>query len=151
MFIHNSREHEKMLALQQEMLHNCRLQSEINKHRVKDMYATQEKLRQRFIDVNTFMKDCADKKRLADKRISDEKQLHEELNEDIDRFKTSIRELTAFREALKATVEEFEPYEKVLDDVVKISDIYVSPKDCMDRCDALSRQLECVGFAFDVP
>lgn len=133
-----------MLLLQQEMLDNSKRQSEINKERVKDMYATQEKLRQRFIDVNTFMKDCADKKRLADKAISDETQLHEELNKDIDRFQTSIRELTAFREALKATVEEFQPYEKVLDDVVKISDIYVSPKDCMDRCDALSRQI--MGF-----
>lgn len=138
MYVQNAREHEKMLELQKEMLHNSKKQAEINKERVKEMYATQEKLRERFIDVNTFMKDCADKKRLAEKAIAAETQLHKELNEDIDRFKTSIKELTAFREALKGTVEEFQPYEKVLDEVVKISDIYVSPKDCMDRCDALS-------------
>lgn len=42
---------------------------------------------------------------------------------------------------LKATVKEFEPYEKVLQEVVDKSDIFVSVKDCMDRCDALSKIL----------
>ncbi|KAL7739874.1 hypothetical protein ACLKA6_003362 [Drosophila palustris] len=137
LYIHNSREHDKMLKLQQEMLDNCKQQSLINSERVKEMYKTQEKLRQRFIDVNSFIKDCSDKKRLAEKAINDETQLHEELSKDIENFKTSIAELTTFREALKATVEELQPYEKVLDEVVKVSDIFVSPKDCMDRCDAL--------------
>jgi len=127
-----------MLKLQQEMLDNCKQQSLVNSERVREMYRTQEKLRQRFIDVNSFIKDCSDKKRLAEKAINDESQLHEELSKDIKNIKTSIDELTTFREALKATVEELQPYEKVLDEVVKVSDIFVSPKDCMDRCDALS-------------
>ncbi|EDV98727.1 uncharacterized protein LOC6566850 [Drosophila grimshawi] len=135
--IHNTREHDKMLELQQEMLENSKRQSQINEDRVKQMYQTQEELRQRFIDVNSFIKDCADKKRIAEKAIHDEEQLHEELSEDIKKFKTSISELTTFREALKGTVEEFQPYEKVLEEVVKVSDIFSSPKDCMDRCDAL--------------
>lgn len=137
LYIHNTREHEKMIRLQQDMLDNCKQQSLVNSERVKEMYKTQEKLRQRFIDVNSFIKDCSDKKRLAEKAINDEIQLHEELSKDIKNFKTSIDELTTFREALKATVEELQPYEKVLDEVVKVSDIFVSPKDCMDRCDAL--------------
>ncbi|XP_062142457.1 uncharacterized protein LOC133850390 [Drosophila sulfurigaster albostrigata] len=137
MYIHNSREHEMMLRLQQDMLENCKQQSSINSERVKEMYKTQEHLRQRFIDVNSFIKDCSDKKRIAEKAINDETQLHQELSEDIKKFKTSIDELTTFREALKATVEELQPYEKVLDEVVEVSDIFVSPKDCMDRCDAL--------------
>ncbi|KRG02803.1 cilia- and flagella-associated protein 73 isoform X2 [Drosophila mojavensis] len=137
LYIHNIREHEEMLKLQEQMLVNSKRQSKINEARVKHMYETQEKLRQRFIDVNSFIKDCADKKRIAEKAINSERQLHEELSEDIKNFKTSISELTTFREALKATVEELQPYEKVLEEVVSVSDIFVSPKDCMDRCDAL--------------
>ncbi|XP_023172550.1 uncharacterized protein LOC111600582 isoform X2 [Drosophila hydei] len=126
-----------MLKLQEQMLVNSKRQSEINERRVKHMYKTQEELRQRFIDVNSFIKDCGDKKRIAEKAINDEMALHEELSEDIKNFKTSISELTTFREALKGTVEELQPYEKVLEEVVSVSDIFVSPKDCMDRCDAL--------------
>ncbi|KAH8377950.1 hypothetical protein KR093_008057 [Drosophila rubida] len=137
MYIRNSREYESMLRLQQKMLDSCKQQSMVNADRVKEMYKTQEHLRNRFIDVNSFIKDCADKKRMAEKAISDETQLHKDLSKDIEQFKTSIDELTTFREALKATVEELQPYEKVLDEVVKVSDIFVSPKDCMDRCDAL--------------
>ncbi|KAH8274057.1 hypothetical protein KR044_009423 [Drosophila immigrans] len=137
MYIHNSREHETMLRLQQDMLENCKQQSLINSERVKEMNKTQQYLRQRFIDVNSFIKDCSDKKRITEKVISDEIQLHKELSEDIKQFKTSIEELTTFRQALKATVDELQPYEKVLDEVVEVSDIFVSPKDCMDRCDAL--------------
>ncbi|EDW57724.1 coiled-coil domain-containing protein 42 like-2 [Drosophila virilis] len=137
LYIHNTREHDQMLKLQKEMLADSKRQSIINEARVKKMYKTQEVLRQRFIEVNSFIKDCADKKRIAEHAINSESELHKELSEDIKKFRTSISELTTFREALKGTVEELQPYEKVLEDVVNISDIFVSPKDCMDRCDAL--------------
>ncbi|XP_030377382.1 uncharacterized protein LOC115626223 [Scaptodrosophila lebanonensis] len=137
LFIANAREHETMLKLQQEMLANAKRQSEINADRVRKMYKTQDRLRKRFIEVNGFIKDCADKKRIAEKAISEETLLHEELIKSSEKYKESIAELKVFRGALKATVEEFKPYEKVLDEVVKVSDIFVSPKDCMDRCDAL--------------
>lgn len=45
-----------------------------------------------------------------------------------------------FRGVLKDTVKEFEPYERVLQEVVDKTDIFISVKDCMDRCDALSRK-----------
>lgn len=128
-----------MLKLQKEMLADSKRQSSINEARVKKMYKTQEVLRQRFIEVNSFIKDCADKKRIAEQAINCESELHKELSEDIKKFRTSISELMTFREALKGTVGELQPYEKVLEDVVNISDIFVSPKDCMDRCDALSK------------
>ncbi|XP_030562019.1 cilia- and flagella-associated protein 73-like [Drosophila novamexicana] len=137
LYIQNTREHDKMLKLQKEMLADSKRQSSINEARVKKMYKTQEVLRQRFIEVNSFIKDCADKKRIAEQAINCESELHKELSEDIKKFRTSISELMTFREALKGTVGELQPYEKVLEDVVNISDIFVSPKDCMDRCDAL--------------
>lgn len=137
-FVNNLREHDAMLKLQDEMLASAKRQSKVNSSRVRHMYKIQERLRRRFIEVNSFIKDCADKKRAAEKTAQGETLYHKELGEGIENFKDSIEELKAFREALKATVQEFQPYEKVLDEVVQVSDIFVSPKDCMDRCDALS-------------
>ncbi|KAH8244774.1 hypothetical protein KR032_000023 [Drosophila birchii] len=136
-FVNNMRENDAMIKLQEEMLTNAKRQSKVNHSRVRNMYKIQERLRRRFIEVNSFIKDCVDKKRAAENTASSEALYHKELGEDIESFKDSICELKAFREALKATVHEFQPYEKVLDEVVKISDIFVSPKDCTDRCDAL--------------
>ncbi|KAM8714934.1 hypothetical protein ACLKA7_002046 [Drosophila subpalustris] len=137
LYIENARENEAMLVLQRQLLEDAQRQSELNHQRIAQMYRMQERLRKRFIEVNGFIKDCADKKRNAEKIIREEESLHEELTKEIDEYKSSISELNTFRDDLKETVRQFQPYEKVLDDVVKISDIFVSPKDCIDRCDAL--------------
>ncbi|KAH8403337.1 hypothetical protein KR222_010939 [Zaprionus bogoriensis] len=137
LYIANSRERDAMQVLQRQLLEDAQRQAELNQQRIAQMYRMQERLRKRFIEVNGFIKDCADKKRAAEKIIREEEGLHDELSKNIDEFKRSLSELDTFRQALKQTVREFEPYERVLDDVVEISDIYVSPKDCMDRCDAL--------------
>ncbi|XP_030377385.1 uncharacterized protein LOC115626226 [Scaptodrosophila lebanonensis] len=137
LFISNQREYEQMCVLKSEVFKNAKRQAEINCTRIQKMYKTQDRLRKRFIEVNSFIKDCADKRRSAEKAIQHESELHEELTGGIDECNSSIKELDAFRNDLKRTVKEFEPYERVLDDVVKVSDIFESPKDCMDRCDAL--------------
>ncbi|KAH8415016.1 hypothetical protein KR215_011061 [Drosophila sulfurigaster] len=137
LYIENARENEAMQVLQRQLLEEAQRQTELNHQRIASMYRMQERLRKRFIEVNGFIKDCADKKRAAEKIIREQEGLHEELSRGIDDYKTSISELQSFRRDLKETVHQFQPYERVLDDVVKISDIFVSPKDCMDRCDAL--------------
>ncbi|XP_070133663.1 coiled-coil domain-containing protein 42 like-2-like isoform X2 [Drosophila bipectinata] len=148
-----------MIKLQAEMLANAKRQAKVNSTRVRNMYKMQERLRKRFIEVNSFIKDCVDKKRAAEKITNEETIYHRELGEGIESFTGSIGELKAFREALKATVQEFQPYEKVLDEVVNSSQIFESQQDCIDRCDALmlaqveSTQLEqqTLGQVEDVP
>jgi len=137
LFIRNGREHANLLRLQEELLVNARRQAQLNASRTKKLYKSQAHLRKRFIDVNNFLKDCADKKRVAEKKVADEIAKHEELEENIEQHKDWIDDLTNFRQVLKETVTEFEPYEKILKDVVENSEIYDSVKDCMDRCDAL--------------
>lgn len=147
LYVANVREHNAMVELQKNMVDAAKRQSKVNSNRIFKMYKTQERLRHRFIDVNNFIKDCVDKKRTAENVIKNEIALHAELVSNIREFKNSIAELSAFREDIKATLEELKPYEKVLDDVVKVSDIFVSPKDCMDRCDALMlAQLEITNL-----
>ncbi|XP_061400048.1 coiled-coil domain-containing protein 42 like-2-like [Musca vetustissima] len=137
LYIRNEREHAAMMRLQEEMLENAKTQSAGNAARIRKLYKIHANLRKRFIEVNNFIKDCGDKKRMAEKKVAEETAMHEELKEQIAKYKTSIEELTHFRDVLKATVKEFEPYEKVLEEVVEKSDIFESVKDCMDRCDAL--------------
>ncbi|XP_001356279.1 uncharacterized protein [Drosophila pseudoobscura] len=136
-YIENLRENNAMKALQKQLLQDAKRQSLVNSQRTRKMYKMQERLRKRFIEVNSFIKDCVEKKRVADKIIHEQKTLHVELNKGIHRFKSSLSELEVFRTDLKHTVAEFQPYERVLNDVVKVSDIFESPKDCIDRCDAL--------------
>lgn len=127
-----------MLRLQDEMLENSKRQAASNASRIRKLYKIQANLRKRFIEVNSFIKDCDDKKRVAEKKVAEETALQAELAENIQKFKRAISELNEFREVLKSTVDELEPYETVIREVVEKSDIFDSVKDCMDRCDALS-------------
>lgn len=138
LYIANLREYDAMKQVQIQLLKDAKRQAALNVQRIRKMYKIQERLRKRFVEVNGFIKDCADKKRSADKSIREETVLHAEVTKEIDEFKTSIAELSTFRNALKATVAQFQPYERVLEEVVEVSDIFISTKDCIDRCDALS-------------
>lgn len=133
-----------MLRLQDDMLEHSKRQAASNASRIRKLYKIHAHLRKRFIEVNNFIKDCDDKKRVADKKVAEETALHTELTENIEKFKRAISELTEFREVLKATVDELEPYETVIQEVVEKSEIFDSVKDCMDRCDALSKFIKIV-------
>lgn len=143
LYIANLREYDAMKQLQSQLLKDAKRQTAMNVQRIRKMNKIQDRLRKRFVEVNGFIKDCADKKRSADKSIREESGVHEELTTEIDVFKTSIAELNTFRNALKGTVAQFQPYERVLEEVVQVSDIFVSTKDCIDRCDALSKFSLC--------
>ncbi|XP_053948024.1 kinetochore protein Nuf2-like [Anastrepha obliqua] len=137
LYIRNEREHSAMLRLQDEMLENSKRQAASNANRIRKLYKIQANLRKRFVEVNSFIKDCDDKKRIAEKKVAEETALHAELTENIEKFKSAISELNEFRDVLKTTVNELEPYETVIQEVVEKSELFDSVKDCMDRCDAL--------------
>lgn len=76
-------------------------------------------------------------KKISTPQIQTEKQLHKTLQSEIDQLKNELTELTEFKETLSSTVEDFKPYEEVMEKIVSESDLYKSVKDLMDRCDAL--------------
>ncbi|XP_055838223.1 uncharacterized protein LOC129906458 [Episyrphus balteatus] len=135
--IQNEREYQSMLKLQQEMLENAKLQGEINAKRVDEIYEMQLKLRKRFAEVNEFMKECEEKKRIAQTKITEEQEKQMEMKTKIEEFKADISILADFRDIMSQTVERFEPYEKVINEVIAKTDAWSSVKDCTDRCDAL--------------
>lgn len=93
LFIRNEREHAAMLHLQEEMLENAKRQSASNESRIRKLYKTHNDLRKRFIEVNSFMKDCSDKKQIAERKVAEETAMQEEIRENIKKYKSSIEEL----------------------------------------------------------
>lgn len=128
-----------MVQLQKEMLKDSKVQQYLNKQRVKEITKAELELRQEFIDCNSFIKDCEQKKKIALSKIEEEKKIQTQLENKISKIEESIKELQDFKVIIKNTVESLEPYEKVIKEVVEKSDIMSSVKDCMLRCDALSK------------
>lgn len=83
-----------MLRLQAEMLENSRKQSASNAKRIHKLYKIQARLRKRFIEVNSFIKDCIDKKRIADKKVAEEQAKHEVLRVNIEKYRNQVAELS---------------------------------------------------------
>ncbi|XP_055842562.1 glucose dehydrogenase [FAD, quinone]-like [Episyrphus balteatus] len=136
--LQNEREHVKMLQLQEEMLDNARRQGIINSNRIDELFSLQDQTRKRFIEANNFFKDCDEKKKFAESKVSEEKQLHVELKKSINAYKNNNCILSKFREVLQKVVKDFEPFEVVIQEVVSSPDNnWSSIKDCMDGCDAL--------------
>lgn len=137
--IQNEREHVEMTKLQYDMREQAKIQTKVNEKRISEMYKIQSKLRDKFIFVNDFMKDCEEKEVRADKKIEEEINLQNSITKEIDEIKFDLQELSIFEETLKETVEKFKPYEDIVEQVVAESDLFLSVKDLMDRCDALSK------------
>lgn len=85
-----------MLKLQEEMLENAKKQTASNANRINKLYKIHGDLRKRFIEVNSFIKDCVDKKRVAEKKVAEETAMHEVVKENIKKYKASIQELGKF-------------------------------------------------------
>lgn len=83
-----------MLRLQAEMLENARKQAASNAKRIHKLYKIQARLRKRFIEVNSFIKDCIDKKRIADKKVAEEQAKHEVLNDNIEKYRNQVAQLS---------------------------------------------------------
>lgn len=146
--IRNSRHYYDLKNLQTEMLETTKIQRNVNKIRIKEMYKIQQELRERFIKTNMFIKECEDKTEHAKNRIADNKKIQSGLDANINKLKVKIEELTDFKEVLADTVQRMVPYETVIQEVVDKSDVLKSVSDCMARCDALSRffNLKCFSF-----
>lgn len=127
-----------MLELQTALRNKVKVDGKINGRRIKQMYTIDEKLREEFISVNDFIRDCEEKKRSADEKVNIETKVQMELNEKIDQISGDLQTLSDFHDQLVATVAEFQPYEQVVEQVMAESELYKNVKDMMDRCDALS-------------
>jgi len=101
------------------------------------MHVSQAQLREKFIDVNQFLKECTKKTKRSETQISEEKTQQEFLKEEIEAMRRDTVELSIFEKKFKEIVDEFQPYVDVFNEVIKQSE-YESFEDLINRCDSLS-------------
>lgn len=128
-----------MLEQQETMRRHAKADMAANEKRIADIVRLDKEMRERFISVNDFIRDCEEKERIAESKIEAERGTHESIRLEVATIDDSLGVLEEFLQKLTATVEEFEPYERVIDEVVADSELYKNVKDMMDRCDALSK------------
>lgn len=127
------------MSTQQEVFQKkAAIQKKINEKRIDDMNETQSNLRERFIQVNEFMRECIEKTVRAENQIEGELAQQEKLKQEIEVIERDLCELSAFEEKFKEIIKEFQPYEDVFNEVIRASDTFQSFEDLMSRCDALS-------------
>lgn len=114
------------------------IQKKINEKRIDDMHDTQSKLREKFIKVNEFMKQCLEKTVRAENQIESELNQQTMLKAEIGEIEHDLNELSTFEAKFKEIIKEFQPYEDVFNEVIEASDTYESFEDLMSRSDALS-------------
>jgi peptidoglycan hydrolase CwlO-like protein len=122
---------------QQEMLKKkAAIQKRINEKRIDDMQKTQQNLREKFIEVNDFMKNCMSKTERAEAEIASEEAKQKNLKDEIAVIEDDLKELSGFEEKFKEIVKSFQPYVDVFNEVIQASD-FQSFEDLMSRCDSL--------------
>lgn len=131
---------------QQEMLKKkAAIQKRINEKRIDDMQKTQQNLREKFIQVNDFMKECMRKTERAEEEIVGEERQQATLKEEIEIIERDLKGLSSFEEKFKEIVKEFQPYVDVFNEVIQASD-FQSFEDLMSRCDSLCKFLISLIF-----
>lgn len=110
----------------------------INERRIADLYKLDDSLRNQFIRVNDFIRDCQEKESNADEKCQTETMCHADVFAERADIRNGLEMLSVFENRLALTVEEFLPYEEVIESVVTDSKLYKNVKDLIDRCDALS-------------
>lgn len=135
--IENEREFVEMSSQQDVLKKKAAIQKKINQKRIEDMHNTQEHLREKFIQVNDFMKECMDKTKRAEAQIENELKQQESLKEEIEIIEQDLNELSTFEIKFEEIVREFKPYEDVFVEAINESE-FESFEDLMSRCDSLS-------------
>jgi predicted nucleic acid-binding Zn-ribbon protein len=136
--IENEREFVEMSTQQEVFQKKAAIQKKINEKRISDMHDTQSKLREKFIKVNEFMRECMDKTVRSENQIESELSQQESLKQEISEIERDLTELSTFEEKFKGIISEFQPYEDVFNEVIEASDTFDSFEDLMSRNDALS-------------
>lgn len=127
-----------MVTQQEVCQKKAAIQKKINEKRIDDMHNTQSKLREKFIKVNEFMKECLEKTVRAENQIESELNQQTMLKAEIGEIEHDLNELSTFETKFREIIKEFQPYEDVFNEVIEASDTYESFEDLMSRSDALS-------------
>lgn len=134
--IENERNFVEMSTQQEVFQKKGAIQRKVNEKRIDDMSDKQSGLREKFIKVNDFMRECVEKSARAENQIGIELAEQESLKKEIAEIERDLNELSSFETKFKEIISEFQAYEDVFAQVV--GETGTSFEDLMSRCDALS-------------
>lgn len=127
-----------ILDQQEKMRDNAKANIKSNQKRTEETRKMQENLRQKFIDTNNFIRECARKEAIVDKKIAEEEEIAEILQTEYDILEEKYKKMSDWYEnEFKPSLEDLKIYEDTLQEVVDESDLFTSKEDFLDRCDAL--------------
>lgn len=136
--IQNERDHGEMSKLQDCLRKQAQLDARANEQRIASVYEIKNELREQFISVNDFIRECERKKNEAEEKLLFETKACDEKKEEIEKLTNDLITLTEFKERLEKSVDDFKCYKTVFEEVVADSECFTSLKELIDRCDALS-------------
>lgn len=136
--IQNERDHVEMSKLQDNLRQQAQLDARANEERIAAVYEIKNELRENFISVNDFIRECERKKTEAEEKLFLETKYCDEKKGEIEKITNDLVTLTEFKERLEKSVDELQHYKTVFEEVVAESEGFVSLKALIDRCDALS-------------
>ncbi|CAH1714628.1 unnamed protein product [Chironomus riparius] len=134
--IENEREYYENFEQQEILKKKAAIQSKINEKRIDEMHLTQAQLREKFIGVNQFLKECTKKTKRSEVQITEQKTQQEVLSDEIEAMRRDTIELSIFEKKFREIVEEFQPYVNVFNEVIAQSE-YESFEDLINHCDSL--------------
>lgn len=127
-----------MSKLQDNLRKQAQLDARANEERIAAVYEIKNELREQFISVNDFIRECERKKNEAEEKLVRETKICDEKREEIKKISNDLIALTEFKERLEKSVNELQHYKTVFEEVVAESECFTSLKELIDRCDALS-------------
>lgn len=146
--IQNERDHGEMSKLQDNLRKQAQLDARANEQRIAAVYEIKNELRENFISVNDFIRECERKKTEAEEKLLLETKICDEKKGNIEKISKDLITLTEFKERLEKSVDELQHYQTVFEEVVAESECFTSLKELIDRCDALSMFWN--DFFFDI-
>lgn len=133
----NQRENEEVSRLQSKMRHKAKIDEKFNERRMIEIAEIQTQLRGKFVEVSDFIRNCNNKEKTANEKVTKENAAQTEMTAEIEKLTKDIAFLSEFKERLSQKVEEYGPYKDVIEQVLEESSLYKDKKDLIDRCDAL--------------
>ncbi|XP_053670331.1 uncharacterized protein LOC128720671 [Anopheles nili] len=135
--IHNDREYMEITKEQRRMRQQAQQQAIVNQKRLNQTTDLLQRMREEFVELNDFLKDCEMKENNALDTVKREKEKHERYGKQIAQLEDDLLKLDEFVVKYEETINRFEPFEKVMEQTITESKTYETMQDLIQRCDSL--------------
>lgn len=134
----NDRNNAEVIEQQEKMCEQAKIDGRRNEKRIEELRKIQADLKQKFIESNSFVRECEEKEATLDKKIVVELETQKKLEHDIEDYEERTKSLEDFHEnTFKPAIKEMSVYEDVLQEVVDEMELFQSKEDFLDRCEAI--------------